>query len=206
MAMLFYALLLCLASWSVDARSDYVGSIQPHTYTSWGSWGHEDWCTEGSYAYGFTLNVEGQQGKGDDTALNGIKLHCRTYCGAHSNSITSSVMIFGNWQQTKNCPAGNFLKGAWVRSERQGSVDNTAVNNYDFLCEHFHYTSHIYHLQGNGMPWGSWTARQECPTGSYICGLKTQVEPSQGRGDDTALNDARFYCCRLTKTSCSGRR
>ncbi|XP_031555993.1 vitelline membrane outer layer protein 1 homolog [Actinia tenebrosa] len=155
-----------------------------------------------------SLKVEGNRGKGDDTALNGIKLHCRTYCGSHSNSVTSSVAPWGNWRSTKNCPAHYFLKGASVRSEpSRGKVDDTAVNNYNFLCEHSGFIRQTYPLDGDGMPWGSWTGRKDCPTGSYICGLKTQVEPALGsHKDDTALNDAVFYCCRLIKTSCSGRR
>nr|UST29508.1 vitelline membrane outer layer like protein 1 precursor [Haliclona caerulea] len=216
MTMLFYALVLCLAiSWSVDARrSDYVSHIQPYTYTSWGSWGFDEWCAAGSYAYGFRLKVEGKQGGsniwgrgGDDTALNGIELLCRTYCGSHTNKVTSSVGPWGSWRSTKICPAHYFLKGASARSEkRQGSGDDTAANNYNFLCQHSQHASHTFPLNGDGMSWGSWSTRRDCPSGSYICGIQTQVEPKQGRGDDTALNDAKFYCCRLIRTSCVGRR
>lgn len=95
MTMLLYVLVLYLTSWSVDARSDYVGYIQPPTFTSWGSWGHEDWCPADSYAYGFHLKVEGRQGGrdfwghgGDDSALNAIKLLCRLAF------VTSSFFLY----------------------------------------------------------------------------------------------------------------
>ena len=40
---------------------------------------------------------------------------------------------------------------------------------------------------------GYW-ASATCPEGKVITGFRTQVEPDQGYGDDTALNGVQFQC------------
>ncbi len=50
-------------------------------------------------------------------------------------------------------------------------------------------------LQGDGTNWGSWGGWSQACDGKGICGIKTLVEEPQGRGDDTALNDVRMFCC-----------
>ena len=42
---------------------------------------------------------------------------------------------------------------------------------------------------------GTWS--QSCPLNSAVCGIEAKLEPSQGDGDDTSLNDIRLYCCRV---------
>lgn len=61
----------------MGARDDLIGQIQPQTETSWGLWGAEDMCPGGTYAHGFGLKIEEDQGVWDDTALNAIELQCR---------------------------------------------------------------------------------------------------------------------------------
>jgi len=46
----------------------------------------------------------------------------------------------------------------------------------------------------NGGPWGGWSRAIYCPAGSYVGGYSMRVEPSQGGGDDTALNAVALYC------------
>lgn len=58
-------------------RSDFVATIAPRAETHLGDWGKSEWCPEGHYAYGFRLKVEANQKGGDDTGVNGIKLHCK---------------------------------------------------------------------------------------------------------------------------------
>lgn len=48
-----------------------------------------------------------------------------------------------------------------------------------------------------GGPWGSWQKASYCPENYYVCGLSQKVETSQGRGDDTALNEVALECCPL---------
>jgi hypothetical protein len=57
-----------------------------------------------------------------------------------------------------------------------------------------------FELTGIGNSWGTWGNRVSCPEGSYICVIKTRVEAYQGKGDDTALNEATFYCCTFKET------
>ncbi|XP_028515812.1 vitelline membrane outer layer protein 1 [Exaiptasia diaphana] len=190
--------LLFLASSGDAWRSDYIRSIHPRSKTHWGSWGTIDWCPFGYYAYGFRLKVESfQGGYKDDTALNGIILHCKKGRGdtGHQTHIHSSVERWGSWGHSKFCPRRLFLTGVEIKSEsHQGSGDDTAANNFKFTCNHRYWRP----LIGDGSRWGSWNKHPvACPPKSAICGIRTRVESWQGtKVDDTALNEAIFYCCR----------
>lgn len=48
-----------------------------------------------------------------------------------------------------------------------------------------------------GMPWGTWRDVTYCPDDHYVCGLSQRVESKQGKGDDTAINDLRMWCCKF---------
>lgn len=73
--------------------------------------------------------------QGDDTALNGIRLHCIDASKASSNShrdyasVQSDVGSWGEWKDIKWCPSG-FLTDFQLRVESsQGDGDDTAANN-----------------------------------------------------------------------------
>ena len=81
----------------------------------------------------------------------------------------------------------------------QGSSDDTAANYLKFKCRQPRKGITVRLIlqpydKGNWDVFGSWSGR--CPTDSTICGLSVKTESIQGSGDDTALNDVRFYCCR----------
>lgn len=105
------------------------------------------------------------------------------------NSISKFVCSWGGYGRDFICPTGTYITQCQLRVEsRQGSGDDTAANNLNCKCSNNDF------MNGDGTEWGGWMAfSQHCSKG--ICGLQTRVERSQGSGDDTALNDAKFVCC-----------
>lgn len=71
------------------------------------------------------------------------------------------------------------------------------VSDYDFVCRSPD-TPYKRLLDGHGRGFGDWSYEENCPLGSYICAIRTQVEFPQGFGDDYGLNDAQFYCCKFS--------
>ncbi|XP_073681062.1 vitelline membrane outer layer protein 1-like [Garra rufa] len=159
----------------------------------WGSWGQIEMCPGGTYAAGFSLKVQNPVGRGDDTALNGIRLHCNnknkgSSSLSHDSTVQSDVGSWGEWTEIQWCLSG-FLTAFQLRVQTsQGKGDDTAANNIKFKCSQGS-------LEGNGTQWGDWGDWSQTCEGKGICGIKTQVEAPQGRGDDAALNDVRMYCC-----------
>lgn len=167
----------------------------------WGAWHPAKFCPSNSYAVGFNLKVERPIGKGDDTALNAIKLKCRFANGAGwAGEVESGYGPWGIWTGMKTCM--NFLNIQFfitsfsLKVERPiGKGDDTAANNMKVTCRPRKH-SQTTNLEGNGGPWGGYGGNSgQCPLGSAVCGIQTRVEGRQGRGDDTALNNVKLFCC-----------
>ncbi|NET66386.1 MAG: hypothetical protein F6K63_19140 [Moorea sp. SIO1G6] len=173
-------------------KYEVVGKIGPFG-GHWGSWGNQVQCPTDQWVLGGELKVEPKQGRGDDTALNGIYLRCGTQGDrARTTEIASAAGPWGKKFELGTCKSG-YVIGARLRIEpKQGSGDDTGGVDAQFWCEDETSLQTSYRLD-----WGGWSSRQSCPRQSAICGLKTRVESSQRRGDDTALNDAEFTCCSL---------
>lgn len=163
-----------------------IDEIRSNPLVNWGNWGPAESCAPGHFAVGFRSKIEPSIGRGDDTAMNGIELICND-----QKRISSTVGPWGNWAESFSiCPNGKFLIGFEMRMERsQGRGDDTATNAVRMICEDFNI------IKSRESSWGEWSMINLCPAKFFICGLKTQVEPSQGKGDDTSLNNILFYCC-----------
>ncbi|XP_028512726.1 vitelline membrane outer layer protein 1 [Exaiptasia diaphana] len=191
-ALCLFMLLAAGDAWQVSHhRNDQVGSIQPPTQTDFGDWGQAEYCNDGSYAYGFKMNV-GHTNSDDDTGVNGVVLFCKPTKPDENAQIASMYKMWGKWHPVLECPGDStYLTGVSIKSQpKQGfRTDDTAANKFQFTCKDGT------KLKGVGGPHGEWGNQVNCPSNSAICGIKTQVENYQKYGDNTALNGAIFYCC-----------
>ncbi|XP_042664409.1 vitelline membrane outer layer protein 1 homolog [Tyto alba] len=160
----------------------------------WGDWAWPDMCPKGSYARGVSFKVEPPQGMmEDDTALNGIRLHCsRGGDPTTGYTVESHSGRWGRWSETRWCPHRGGLVGFALRVQapQRGLLrDEVAATSARFVC------SDGYVLEGPGSPWGQWGGwSPRCP--GAVCGIQTRQDPARGlKRDDTALNDLRLFCC-----------
>ncbi|XP_037031245.1 uncharacterized protein LOC119070841 [Bradysia coprophila] len=194
---LLSTLSICLLVNKFEARQDVIQWIESNRITNWGDWGAADFCPEGSYVTGFDLKIEDNQGGGDDTAVNSIKLICTNLKGVYQKDIVSSEGSWGNYRGRKYCPNG-LGNGFELRSESgQGRGDDTAGVDFNLICANSDGSSTIIR-GGEILTYGDWrTTNRMCPPQTAICGIRTQVERPQGSGDDTALNNVDLACCRV---------
>jgi hypothetical protein len=168
----------------------------------WGDWAPcYDFCHTGSFAYNAKLKSEGNQGgSGDDTAANGLSLHCRNRTtGADTGWITSTTQQWGAWGTRARLDSSFTMANPWIGAitwieVQQGSGDDTSLNKIG-MFDKFGGTA-----QGGYYPSFAVSFTNNiggsavCPTGQAVCGLRTRVEATQV-GDDTALNGVSFACC-----------
>ncbi|XP_070250029.1 vitelline membrane outer layer protein 1 homolog [Myotis yumanensis] len=169
---------------AVGSRS-YTQVIEVTNGGPWGDWAWPEMCPDGFFTIGFSIKVEPPQGiPGDDTAMNGIRLHC-----SRGHKVESESGRWGAWSEPLWCPHGSFLVAFSLRVEAPTTIgDNTGANNLRFRC------SDGKELEGPGLAWGDFGSWSEpCPKG--ICGLQTKIQRPRGLPDDTAVNDVRFFCC-----------
>ncbi len=160
-----------------------IPGYYPETDGFWGEWGFYDKCPLGKYVDGYTLLSEEHIGNTDDTALNGILLHC-----SGGTWVTSTLSKWGSWVKPVYCHGP--VKGFAIQIEpQQGSGDDTAANDFMLVCN----DNSIAHVESRSS-WGNWSNHYYCPIGQVIIGLITRVEKLQGFGDDTALNGVRMIC------------
>ena len=164
-------------------RSDYVADNVLHSGW-WGSWAAcRSFCPEGSYALSIqTKSQAGQGGDSDDTALNGVRLHCfdlRT--GAATGVLKSKEGGWGSWSAVKNVDpfiTGNpFVSGRMRMESPRGPLDDTAANAIKLTARLG--GAEVQPADQRG--WGDWQLfTQRCPAGTAVCGIQTIVEGVQG--------------------------
>ena len=104
---------------------------------NWGTWKDEmKMCGFNQYVDGAQVRFEDPLGSdGDDTALNGLKIHCRH---KDTSSVGKWITVYGgNWGKWKNqvVVPNKFVKLARVRYEDSHDGDDTALNGIQFRYE-----------------------------------------------------------------------
>ncbi|XP_065494311.1 vitelline membrane outer layer protein 1 homolog [Caloenas nicobarica] len=160
----------------------------------WGDWAWPEMCPKGFCASGVSFKVEAPQGVvKDDTALNGIRLHC-SRGGDPGGGYTAESQSgrWGQWSEAQWCPHRGRLVGFALRVQpphHELLGDEVAATSARFVCSDGHV------LEGPGSAWGQWGGwSPQCPRA--VCGIQTRQDPAWGlKRDDTALNDLRLFCC-----------
>ena len=148
-------------------------------------WGTEELCREGNLVTGFRTKVDKtEKGIHDATSLNAIELKCNK-----GKRITSKQGKWGEWCNEDTCKNGYVNGFRFKVEESQGTFrDDTGANGIELKC------SDGQTLKSAEGKWGEWSDFIYCPSGKYICGIKTQVVDSRGVADDSALIDVILYC------------
>lgn len=175
------------------AKGEFV--IHAPGGSGFGDWSQKVYCPNGSYAVGFSLQIEESCGGGcDDTALNGVRILC-----SNGTTVESGHRVWGGWRPPQECAAGEaaYAYSLGVEHYLGGKEDDTSANSLKVRCRKIgSYDVPTADLAIHGPFADTWTAWARCPVNSMIVGLLTRDEKSQGSGDDTATNDVMFICSR----------
>ncbi|VDI35382.1 Hypothetical predicted protein [Mytilus galloprovincialis] len=151
-----------------------------------------------NFVQGDIMQIAPKQGKGDDSGLNAIRLKCRRGTSAPNTggTITAREGPWGRWTKAMNCRSGKRLVSFRLQVQpKQGTGDDTSANSVRFKCRKINGGKKgDLGKSGTRGKFGAWS--KTCPERSAICGMQVRMAPRQGVGDDTALNDVRFYCCK----------
>ena len=113
----------------------------------------------------------------------------RTWVATEIIEHESTKGPWGTWGGMDPCKKGVIASGFLLKAEGdQGSDgDDTAGNAVCIKCGHDDACS----KKGS---WGDWSDTKMCPKDYYLTGWRQNVEPDQGDGDDTALNNVEYRC------------
>jgi hypothetical protein len=185
-------------TYSVGGRQ-VVDTIRPEpaegsgeNWGNFGSWRPWKMCGGATFVTGYAMQVEGNQGGGDDTALNGVKIFCDAWAGGESHSVDVWKGAYGGaYQSSKYCPHG-AINGFNIRVEESvgGSDDDSGANDLKALC-----TSGDTIKAPGGQSEGKWLDEYAvCPAGTAVCGMRVLYENPYD-GDETSVNNVEFACC-----------
>ena len=152
---------------------------------SWGDWQAWASCPDGEFAVAMQQRVEGNQGSGDDTGLNAVRMRC-----SDGTEITSHGGHWGGWSAWSSCSAcTDKMPNGELWHDSDGDTYDCAWYGEGSNCATY----------GNGYANKGLTANDACCAcggGGPVAfdGFAIKNEPNQGGGDDTGANAVQMYC------------
>ncbi|CAC5418377.1 unnamed protein product [Mytilus coruscus] len=169
---------------------------------AFGAWTTLELCPAGTYAIGYDMKIEPDQHGGDDTGLNSIKLICGSKDGHYGSTVTSGQGSWGSWVGATMCSYNDtqtYLSSFALQVEEllPGDRDDVAATYVKFWCRDLDLNREheIAHPPGRASLGIYGNQSEKCNQGTAICGLQTNIEAPIFFGDDTALNNVKFFCC-----------
>jgi hypothetical protein len=105
----------------------------------WGAWAPNfSRCDPGQKLTGFSVKLQSDQGREDETATNAIEMRC-----SDGKTLTSLEGDFGEWIKSVsggesdiwfNCPNNLSIFGLRTQVQPPQRGDDTALNNFEFFC------------------------------------------------------------------------
>jgi hypothetical protein len=164
-------LIFCsLTSWN----DKIVEQLNKGLYGEWDTF----LCPQDTYVYGISAKVVPSKGDGDDTAMNGISLKCKSPRSNSETSIVSKDLSSeGTW--TEMLKNDQFICGGQVRFDptNRDQGDATALNGIRVKFCTYTITDELILEEGKQ---GSWLDPIDIPTNTFACGvtLKYSQDPS----------------------------
>ena len=98
----------------------------------WGNFGRTSYCPENSTVSGFQLRSESEQGNGDDTAANNLRLICRYDNGDRQVTIEGDGNDWGDWTESQRCLPGQNVCG--FRTQVEASLGGMQLKYKIYTC------------------------------------------------------------------------
>lgn len=177
-------------------RADFTHAVALHGATL-GFMTPRLFCRPGSFVAAFSQRVALHGA--DSTGLNSVSFECKQ-AGQTVEPLLAWPGLDGTWSDVSACgsPAGFITRGELKVEPLGSSDDESGATAARFDCSDGSALS-----ASNDAPGGAWTGAVGCDAGEAVCGLQVTYQPSQERGDDTAMNGLTLLCC-STNTARTG--
>ncbi|XP_053118150.1 vitelline membrane outer layer protein 1 homolog [Hemicordylus capensis] len=112
---------------------------------------------------------------------------------SYSTITVSNGGSWGYWTWIDKCPEQSYAIGFSIKVEEyRGASDDTSLNGIRLFCSSN--DNIMYTVESETGEFGHWSGIIWCPKDSILQSFQLKVEPPQGAGDDTAVNNIRFRC------------
>lgn len=119
-----------LTDWSDETKETHI--IYDGAYGDWRPLDGSVMCDKGSFINGAQVRYQSYQGVfGDDTALNGLKIHCKNRLTGIEEWKTVYEGMWGEWLSPQ-VVQDMYVMEARVQYEDSGAVDSTGMNGLQF--------------------------------------------------------------------------